>query len=201
MAKQKMDIEKKKVFTHKFRVSFPSVFEPKSFQNQPAKYSLVMLFPKKTDLGKRPENAKSGVSMKEAVFNCLTEQFGDKSKWPKDLRLPFRDGDQKDTEGYKGHIFVTASSKKKPGVINQRLEHITSEEEFYAGCYARATLLAFYYDTAGNKGVSFSLQNIQKLEDGENMSGRKRAEDEFEATEESNESESFDSDDNAFDLD
>lgn len=194
-----MDIEKKKVFTHKFRVSFPSVFEPKSFEGAPPKYSVVMLFPKKTDLSKRPEGAKSGVSMKEAVFNCLTEQFGEKSKWPKDLRLPFRDGDQKETEGYAGHIYVTATSKKKPGVINGRLEHITSEEEFYAGCYARATLLAFYYDRAGNKGVSFSLQNIQKLEDGENLGGRKRAEDEFEATEDASEVSS--GDDNAFDLD
>ena len=47
----------------------------------------------------------------------------------------------------------------------------------------RASLRPFTYDTNGSKGVSFALQNLQKLRDGERIDGRLRPEDEFEAIE------------------
>lgn len=174
----KMTIEDKKVKTPEFRVSYPNVFRAKSFQNQEAKFSVVMLFPKKTDLS----------SLKKAAENAAIEKWGaDRKKWPKVMKSPFRDGDEEraDTKGYKDAIFITASSKQKPGVVNQKRERIeeTDEPGFYAGCYARAVLIAFAYDTAGNRGVSFSLQNLQKLRDGEPFTGRKAAEDEFDEVE------------------
>lgn len=169
----KTDIEKKKCLTPEFQVSFPHVFEAQTaFPGQEAKYSVVMLFDKKENLD----------VLKKAVFNAAVEKFGPKEKWPKGLRLPFRDGDEKqDLGGYAGRIFVSATSKMKPGLVNGRLEEIIAREEFYAGCYARATLIAFAYDKAGNKGVSFSLQNLQKTKDGTPFSGRRKASDEFEA--------------------
>jgi hypothetical protein len=45
----------------------------------------------------------------------------------------------------------------------------------------RASLRAFAYDTNGNKGVSFGLNNIQKLGEGQRLDGRKAATDEFDA--------------------
>lgn len=171
----KLDISKKKCMTPKFRVSFPSVFEPKAFEGQEAKYSIVMLFKKgEADLK----------AMKQAVQNVAEEKWGPKEKWPKNLRTPFRDGDEKsDTEGYEGHIFVSASNKLKPGLVDQATHPILDREAFYAGCYARATVIAFAYDQKGNKGVSFSLQNIQKLADGPSLSGRKAASEEFDSVE------------------
>ncbi len=167
----KMEIEKKKCTTPEFRASFPQVFEPKSFQDQPAKYSIVMLFAKTTDLKE----------LKRAVFNAATEKWGAKEKWPKGLRMPFRDGNEKaDMTGYKDTIFVSASSKERPGVVDQKRAPIVADDNvFYAGCFGRATLIAFAYDKAGNRGVSFSLQNIQKVKDGQPFSGRKAAADEF----------------------
>lgn len=172
---QKMDIQKKKVVTSEFRVSFPAIFQPKAFENQEPKYSVVMLFDKKTDLK----------SLKSAAFNAAAEKWGkDKTKWPKNLRLPFRDGDERaDTPGYENTIFVTASSKTQPGLVDQGLRPILDPKDFYAGCYARAEVIAFAYDKAGNRGVSFSLQNLQKLRDGESFSGRKDASDVFDAVE------------------
>lgn len=163
----------KTVKTEMFRVSFPKVFKAHAFEEgQKAKYSVVMLFPKTKDL----------TPMKKAVQAAILEKWGsDKSKHPKTLRLPFRDGDEKtDLEGYSGHIFVSASSEQKPGLITypDKLP-ITEESEFYAGCFARAELKAFAYDTKGNKGVSFAVQNIQKLKDGPAFSGRKAAEETF----------------------
>lgn len=171
---QKMDIQLKKCITPEARASFPAVFKPKSFQGQEAKYSIVLIFDEKTDLA----------PLKRAVKNAIVEQFGeDKSKWPKKLRMPFRAGDEREgTEGYgPGKVFVTATSKSAPGLVDGRRERIISEEQFYAGCDCRAEMIAFYYDVSGNKGVSFSLQNLQKIRDNTPFSGRKKAEDVFDA--------------------
>lgn len=192
-------IEKKKCVTHEFRVSFPALFTPKAFEGQEAKYSIVMLFPKSVDLGK----AAGGqlVSLKQAAINAAIEKWGPKEKWPKGLRFPFRNGDEKeDTEGYKGHIFVSASSKTQPGLVNAHLKPILNEREFYAGCYARAEVIAFAYDKVGNKGVSFSLQNVQKLRDGDPFSGRKAAEDVFDAVEDTSDDEDSYEDESDEDL-
>lgn len=183
---EKMDITKKKCLTPEFRVSFPHVFEKHSgFEGQEPKFSVVMLFPKNTDLKE----------LKRAVFNAATEKWGAKEKWPKKMRMPFRDGNEKtDLDGYEDTIFVSASSKQKPQVVSNKkvdgqFPQLTKEDEsFYAGCYARATLIAFAYNKAGNLGVSFSLQNIQKLRDGEQFSGRKNADDEFDDVEDGSDS-------------
>lgn len=164
-----------RVKTPTFRVSFPAIFKPVSFENQPAKYSVEMLFDKKTDL----------TELKRAVLKAATDKWGDKTKWPKNLKLPFKDGNEKsDLQGYADHTVIRASSKNRPGLVNQKLEPITEEDgSFYAGCYARASVTPFAYDKAGNRGVSFGLQNVQKVKDGEPFSGRKRAEDDFEEIE------------------
>lgn len=187
MAKKKMDIAKKKALTPTFRVSYPHLFEAHAFKDAEAKFSLTMLFPKDTDLA----------PLKKAVHNAIIEKYGsDKADWPEELRMPFRNGDKKkDQEGYEGHIFVRATSKKKPGVIDQKKEKIEDEETLYAGCYARATLIAFCYENSGNIGVSFALQNVQKVKDGKPFSGRKAAEDEFDEVEmESDDASNFSND-------
>lgn len=189
-----MEKEKKYCVTPRFRVSFPHVFEPHSgFENQEPKYSITMLFDSKADLK----------DLKRAVKNATIEKWGiDEKKWPKNLRSPFRDGDEKsDLQGYEGMIFVSASSKQRPSVVDQKKEKINKEDEtFYAGCYARASLIAFAYDAMGNKGISFGLQNVQKLADGEQFSGRKKAEDEFEEVEDESDSKENYSDDEDSDL-
>lgn len=164
----------KNVKTPKFRVSYPQLAEAKSFNGQPAKYSMVLLFDKKTDL--KP--------MRAAAHAAIVEEYGEnKAKWPKKFRSdPFRDGSEKeDTPGYKGMIFLSVTSKQKPECIGPVVsEGLIDPTEIYAGSYAKATLRAFCYDNSGNKGVSFALQNVQKVADGEPFSGRKHAVDEFE---------------------
>lgn len=170
----------RKCMTPKFRVSFPALFVPQKINdddpNETPKYGVTMLFPKGTNL-KALEKAHDA-AIKEGI----------KSKWdgkkPANLRSPFRDGDKEEDysskEGYPGHIFVRATTFDKPGVVNALREKIQDPSEVYAGCYARATVVAAPYNKAGNKGVGFYLQNLQFLEDGESFSGRMKAEDEFE---------------------
>lgn len=160
-----------KVTTPEFRVSFPSVFQPTSFEGQDPKYKVNMLFPKSTDLS----------AMKALAKKAVEDKWPDKTKRPANLRSPFRDGDTEkpDWDGYQDMIFVSATSKMKPGVVDQNVQPILSEDEFYAGCWARATVTAFAYSKAGNAGVAFGLQNIQKVRDDEEFSGRSKAEDDF----------------------
>lgn len=183
MEKEK-SITAKKCITPEFRLSFPKLAQAESFQGGDPKYSITMLFDDKADLAKPA--TKNTRSLKACALAALTEKWGpDKVKWPKNLRMPFRDGNEKENlEGYADKIFIYASSKKRPGIVNRKAEPILNiEEEVYAGCYCRAEVIAFAYDTAGNRGVSFSLQNIQKTKDGESFSGKKAAEDVFDVIE------------------
>lgn len=171
-----------KIITPKFRVSFPQVFEPKGFEGQEPKYSVVMLFDKATDIS----------ALKKLAQKAVEERWPDPAKRPKGLKNPFRDGDieKAGMDGYANTIFITATSKMKPGLVDKNAQPIIDQDEFYAGCYARAQLTAYAYDKAGNKGVAFGLQHIQKLEEGEPFSGRAKAEDVFGAVE-SNDSENM----------
>lgn len=200
--KNRMPIELKKCTTPKFRVSFPHVFEKHTgFKGQEPKYSISMLFDKATDLKE----------LKRAANNAAIEAWGkDTSQWPEEYKKPFRDGDKdpkkRGKPEYKNVIFVGASSNQKPQVIGPlkvegQFPHLTKDDgEFYPGCYARATLIAFAYDTGGNVGISFALQNIQKLEDGENLSGRKSADEEFDEVDDgSDDRESYGNDESDMD--
>lgn len=168
-----MDIKLKKVLTPMFRVSFPSLDEPQSYKGQPPKYKITMLFDKKT-------TDMKGINA--AIKNATIEKFGsDPARWPKSLKKPIRDGDMKDdVNGYAGHWFITATSKSKPGLVDYPDRNpILEKNALYAGSYARAELIAFYYDAEGNKGISFSLQNLQKIKDGKPFSGKKSAQEAF----------------------
>lgn len=165
------------VLTPEFRVSFPYVFRPQKAleAGKEPKYSVTMLF-------KKGENLSA---LKAAAKKVAVEKWGeDQSKWPKNLRLPFRDQGEKEFAGYEaGAIFITATSKQRPGLVDANVQDILDESQFYAGCYARATIRAFAYDQAGNRGVAFGLQNVQKLRDGEPLGGRSRPQDDFEPIE------------------
>lgn len=181
----------RKVTTPKFRASFAWVFEPQppmeGSQGEP-KYGVTMLF------DAAAQKTPAFEAMKKLALAAAKEKFGDKLKpdgkgWFVGLRNPLRDGAEKsELEGYgDGVIFAAATTKMQPGLVDQQLNRIISKDVgpdgFYSGAYARATVTAYGYDKAGNKGVAFGLQNVQKLGDGDAFSGRTAAEDDFEAAE------------------
>src|SRR3990167_11546362 len=102
-----------KVMTPKFRVSFAHVFEKgKGYRGGPGKYSVVMIFPKKTDLS----------DLKKACRKAVIARFGSKDKggWPSDIKWPWKDGDELGKSGrpeYKASIIIKAGSKNRPGVV------------------------------------------------------------------------------------
>jgi hypothetical protein len=148
--------------TPEFRVSYPHVFKPHAVpgSGQEPKYSVTMLLPKTANLD----------GLKSAITEALTAKFGaDRSAWPK-IRNPIRDGDGEDfagKKGYQGNYVLSARTSDKPGVIDASGNEIINEGDFYGGCYAKATVVAFWYEKAGNKGVAFALNNLLKTRDGE----------------------------------
>ncbi len=168
MSTEIKNAERKKVVTPIFRVSFPAVFKPEGMDGSEPKYGVTMLFDSEADL----------TELKQIARAAVKEKWGDKP--PANMRTPFRDGAEKpDLDGYAGCVFVAARSKRRPGVVDENVQPIIDESQFYAGCYARASVTAYTYDKSGNKGVSFSLVNVQKIKDGEPFSSTSNPEDDF----------------------
>jgi hypothetical protein len=181
--------DQRKVTTPKFRASFVWAFKPQppmeGSQGEP-KYGVTMLFDAKAR--KTPQYK----ALHDLAVAAAKEKFGDKLKadpkganglgWFHGLRYPIRDGAEKaELDGYEGMTFAPATSKMQPGIVDSNLNRIISEDEYYSGCFSRATVTAYGYDKAGNKGVAFGLQNLQKLGDGDRFSGRVAAEDDFDS--------------------
>lgn len=181
----------KRVITPKFRLSFPELFEAKAFAEAAPKFSLQMLFDKGTDL----------TPLKKAVQLAAKEKWGD--QMPKGLVLPFKDGDEKEIDGYEGMIVVAASSKFKPQVVDAKLQEILTPDDIYAGCFARAAISAYAWEYGqGGKimkrGVSFNLENVQKLAEGERFVKRSDASDDFDMVDSDTSSVNDDLDDDMF---
>lgn len=156
-----------KVITGKVRFSYAHVFEPHSIEEgQTKKYSVAILIPKKDK--KTLDKIKEAV---KAAAEAGKVKLG--GKIPANMKQPLRDGDEErpDDENYAGCMFLNASSTNKPGLVDAELNPIMSKEDFYSGCYGRASINFYAFNTSGNKGVAAGLNNIQKLEDGENLGG------------------------------
>ncbi len=167
--------------TPTFRVSYPNVFKPKRNDlNGKDEFSIVALFKKGEDLS----------ALKAAAQKAIVDKWGpDKAKWPTNLRSPFRLQEEraKEVDGKRilpagheeGAVFLNLKSAQRPGVVDQNVQDILEESQFYAGCWARASINAYAYDQKGNRGVSFGLGNIQKVRDGDPLGNRARPEQDF----------------------
>lgn len=165
-----------KVITGKVRLSYVNVFDV----NDKGKYSVAILIPKsdKATIDK----------IKAAVESVKTEAKSAQvwgSKFLASFKTPLRDGDtDRDVEKnpeYKGHYFVNCNSGQKPGVVDAALNPIMDKSEVYSGCYARVSVNFYPFNVDGNKGIAAGLNNVQKLAEGDPLSGRSRAEDDFTA--------------------
>lgn len=168
-----------KVVTGEVRFSYVNVFEPYAANpGDEPRYSVSILIPKDD----KATLAKIDRAIKAAIEQGLPQWGGKK---PANLKLPVRDGDveRPDDPDYAGHYFINARSKTKPGIVDARLNEIINSEEFYSGCYGRASINFYPFNVSGNKGIAAGLNNLQKLRDGEYLGGRSRPEDDFEAVE------------------
>lgn len=173
-----------RVITGKVRFSFVNVFEARAFgEGQAAKYSVMLLIPK-TDIS-TIERIKKAIDA--AAAKSLSSKFG--GKLPTVLKTTLKDAD-KDTDQdgeifaakwpyTANHYILRVSTRNQPQVVDAQRNPIIDPSEFYSGCYGRASINFFAFNNNGNKGISAGLNNLQKLEDGEPLSGMTSAEQDF----------------------
>lgn len=167
-----------KVVTGECRLSYVHLFEAfTSFENQEPKFSTVLLIPK-TD-----KVTLAAIEAAQKAARLIGKDTKWKGKLPPNLKNTLHDGDEEaDLEAnpeYAGHMFMTVANKTKPGIVDRRKNKIEDATEVYSGCYARVSMNAYPYAAAGNNGVSFGLNNVQKLRDGEPLAGGSSADADF----------------------
>lgn len=169
-----MKVNGTKVITNTVRFSYLHVFEPKSINGSEPKYSVSLIIPK--------SDTETINGIKQAVETAKQEGIGKfGGKVPANLKLPLRDGDidRADDENYKNCYFVNANCTKKPGIIYKNGVKIENDTDLYSGCYGKASITFYAFNTSGNKGIACGLNNLMKCEDGEPLGGGSRAEDDF----------------------
>lgn len=166
-----------KVITGKVRFSYANVFEPTAMQDgQTPKYNVSIIISKSDT--KTVEAIKKAIeAAKEAGKSKIADKNG---KIPVNLKTPLRDGDEErpDDTAYENSYFINANSERKPGIVDRDLNPIMSRDDFYSGCYGRASI-NFYAFNVNSKGIACGLNNLQKLEDGERLAGGSSAEEDF----------------------
>ncbi len=160
--------------TPEFTGSYVTVLEPKENQSGVLKYSVSMVFDEGENLDELKAAAKNA---------CINKWGADEAKWPKNLRSPFRDGNEKDhpDELYANSIFVNANANadRKPGIVDQNLKPVIDPDLIYSGARYRAQVSFFGYDQAGNRGVGCGLNHLMFCKHGDRLGGGQSAETAF----------------------
>jgi len=166
-----------KVVTGKVRFCYVNIFEPTAMnEGDTPKYNICVLIPK-SDTATIDKIKKAIEAAKEASKAKLADKNG---RIPANLKLPLRDGDEErpDDPAFEDHYFINANSMRQPSIVDRSLNPIMSRDEFYSGCYGRASI-NFYAFNVSSKGIAAGLNNLQKLEDGEMLAGGSTAEEDF----------------------
>lgn len=163
------------------RFSYCHLFQPVSRNaNEDPKYSTTILLP------------KSNTAMKAAIDAAIEQAVNDgvSKKWngvkPPYIAIPIHDGDgARPSDGMpfgaecRGHWVFTASGKQAPFVVDAQVQNIINPSEVYSGMYGNVSVTFFPYNNNGKKGVGCGLNGVQKVSDGEPLSGRVTAAEAF----------------------
>lgn len=154
-----------RILTPEFRAGFISVFKATAQKQDDgslgkAKFSIRACFPPTADLSDLKAEAAAAASAK----------WG--SSIPKSLRSPFRLNEELDNPvaglGDDWTIMTfSASEDSRPGVVDENVNDIIDPALVYSGAWFRAQVHAYGYEMKGNKGVTFGLDNVQKIRDDE----------------------------------
>lgn len=177
-----------KVIAGPATLSYPHLHQPQPGKNgAKPKYSGAFVFDSKNP--KLVELQAAAVEAAEAKYPGKGAEMLRTGK----LKSPFRT--DAEAKGYPaGSVYINARSEQKPQCVYAWPDPTTPpgvkpkpavipddkiRDELYAGAQVNASFAAFTYDTDGNRGVSFALNNVQKIGEGVRLDGRKNAEDEF----------------------
>lgn len=88
-------------------------------------------------------------------------------------KLCLHDGDAKaDKEGYKGNLYLSASNKITPLVIDGNKSPLQAASgKLYSGCYVNGVISLWAQDNKFGRRINASLMGVQYLRDGQRLSG------------------------------
>ena len=162
------------VITGKVRISYADqIYKPKANDKGVLKYGCALLIPKS-------DKATYDRICAVAEHVKRTSQKGKDEAFYKAAPRTLHDGDgvkPNSGEPYgpeaKGCWVINVSANDKPGIVDENLQPMM--EKINSGDYVRADLGGFWFETSGNKGVSFGINNVQFIERGERIDGRQDA--------------------------
>lgn len=161
------------------RWSYVNAWEPKSINGGTPKYSVSLIIPKSDT--KTIERIKAAI---EAAYHEGEGKLKGNGRTVPPLaalKTPLRDGDveRPDDPAYANAYFMNANNSSAPGIVDADRQPIIERSEIYSGVYGRASVNFYAFNTNGNKGIACSLNNLQKIRDGEHLGGKSNAEDDF----------------------
>lgn len=168
------------VTTGKVRASYVHIFTPRVPDNGgEAKYSVTLLIPKSDTATLNALYADIERAKQEGAQKAFNGNV------PPQCKIPIYDGDGYRPSGEafgeecKGCMVVTASAKDRPVIVGLDMQEILNPADVYSGCYIRASVNMFAYNSNGNKGIGCGLNAVQKIEDGAPLTVRISAEEAF----------------------
>lgn len=161
------------------RWSYVNAWEPKSINGGTPKFSVSLIIPK--------SDTKTVAKIKTAIEAAYKEGEaklkGNSRTVPalSAIKTPLRDGDveRPDDPAYANSYFMNANSNTAPGIVDADCQPILDRSEVYSGVYGRASVNFYAFNSNGNRGIACSLNNLQKIRDGEHLGGKSSAEDDF----------------------
>jgi hypothetical protein len=159
------------VMLNDVRLSFANaLFEARNFQGQgEEKFNAGFIF---------SANHPCVAAIKAAMKKASEEQWGAKAAevfmaLKASDKLALRDGDTKPQyEGYKGNLFLNASNKIKPLVIDGNKSPLSAASgKPYSGCYVNASIEVWAQDNQFGKRINATLKGVQFLRDGARLAG------------------------------
>ena len=161
------------------RWSYVNAWEAKSINGGAPKYSVSLIIPKSDTV--TVNKIKAAI---QAAYEEGESKLKGNGKFVPALdaiKIPLRDGDKErpGDEAYANSYFINANSSTAPGIVDADRQPILERSEVYSGVYGRASVNFYAFNSNGNKGIACSLNNLQKIRDGEHLGGKSSAEDDF----------------------
>lgn len=155
---------------------YPHLFKPHKIPNtdNDPKFGTVVLLPKGYDLTPLHE------IMLAAAQSKFGETTGKDLLATKKVKLPLRKQNEmaeKGSAGFsdqEGDLFFNAQSESQPGIVDGRREPILDPDRIYSGVICNVQVQCYGWDhPLSGKGLSFDLQNVQRVKDGPKLANAK----------------------------
>lgn len=160
MANSNTAVEGQVILTN-VRLSFADIFRAKSVNEGEPRFSANFLLDKEGD--------KKQIEKVEAAIKSLVDSKNKGKKLPAD-KVCLRDGDEKDYDGFAGHMFISAANKKRPTVVDRDNSPLTEEDgKPYSGCYVDGVVRLWWQDNKFGKRINASLEVVRFRKDGESF--------------------------------